>query len=87
MLAPLLAVGLIALTVLALLLAGVLAAVTTGIVLVNVFATVICSRSRALREMHAAPGERWRPSSFHAPPRAAVESDEERAPSLTIHRR
>jgi hypothetical protein len=86
MLAPLLAVGLIALTVLALLLAGVLAAVTTGIVLLNVFAAVICSRSRALRKMHAAPAERWRPSSFHAPPQVAGEPDGEPAPSLTIRR-
>jgi hypothetical protein len=87
MLAPLLAVGLIALTVLALLLAGVLAAVTTGIVLLNVFATVICSRSRALRKMHAAPVEHWRPSSFRAPPQAAGAPDGEPARSLMTQRR
>ncbi|MEA2153754.1 MAG: hypothetical protein QOI18_1987 [Solirubrobacteraceae bacterium] len=83
MLAPLLAVALIALTVLALLLAGVLAAVATAIVLLNVLATIICSRSRALRKMHA---EHWRPSSFRAPPQPADEAGEEPAPSLTIHR-
>jgi hypothetical protein len=87
MLAPLLAVGLIALTVLALLLAGVVAAVTTAILLLNVSATVICSRSRVVRKMHAAPAERWRPSSFRAPPQAAGKPDEEPAPSPTIPRR
>ena len=87
MLAPLLAVGLIALTVLALLLVGVVAAVTTAIVLLNVSAAVICSRSRALRERHAGPAERWRPSSFRAPPQAAGEPDEVPAPSPMIHQR
>ena len=87
MLAPLLAVGLIALTLLALLLAGALAAVTTGVMLLNVFATVVCSRSRALRKRHAAPEERWRPSSFPSPPQAAGESGDEPGRSLTISRR
>lgn len=86
MLAPLLAVALIALTVLALLLAGALAAVVTGIVLLNVFATVICTRARALRTMHAAPARRWRPSSFRQLPEPTGDGDEHAAPSLTIHR-
>jgi hypothetical protein len=86
MLAPLVAVALIAVTVLALLLAGVVAAVTTGIVLLNVIATVVCSRSRSLRKMHAAHAERWRPSSFRSPPQPPGEPDEEPAPLLTIHR-
>ena len=87
MLAPLLAVALIALTVLALLLAGVVAAVATGIVLLNVFATIVCSRSRALRRVHAAQAERWRPSSFRLPPEPLDELEDDPAHSLTIHRR
>ena len=91
MLAALLAVALIALTVLALLLAGAVAAAASAIVLVNVFVTVLCSRARALRNVHAAHAVRWRPSSFRLPPEPARELDEERecapSPSLTIHRR
>jgi hypothetical protein len=87
MLAPLLAVALIALTVLALLLAGVVAAAATGIALVNVFAAVVCSRSRAVRGAHAAPAERWRPSSFRRPPEPLDEPEEEATPRLTIRRR
>jgi hypothetical protein len=86
MLAPLLAVVLIALTVLALLLAGVVAAVVTGIVLVNIFATIVCSRSRALRNVHATRPERWRPSSFRLPPEPTGES-EEAEDSVRIRRR
>lgn len=87
MLAALLAVALIALTVFALLLAGAIAAVVTGIVLLNVFATIVCSRSRALHRVRAAQAERWRPSSFRLPPEPLDELDDDPARSLTIHRR
>jgi hypothetical protein len=91
MLAALLAVALIALTVLALLLAGAVAATVSAIVLVNVFVTVLCSRVRALRNVRAAHAERWQPSSFRLPPEPARGLDEGRepspSPSLTIHRR
>jgi hypothetical protein len=91
MLAALLAVALIALTVLALLLAGAVTAAVSAIVLVNVLVTVLCSRVRALRNGHAAHAERWRPSSFRLPPEPTSELDEGHepspSPSLTIHRR
>jgi hypothetical protein len=86
MLAALLAVALIALTVLAVLLAGAVAAAVTAIVLLNVFATIVCSRSRALRRLHAAQADGWRPSSFRLPPEPTDEPDEDPAHSLTIHR-
>ncbi len=86
MLALLFAVALIALTVLALALAGVVAAVLTGIALVNVFAAILGIRTRALHE-GAARRERWRPSSFRQPPEPTREPDEDRSQSLTIHRR
>jgi hypothetical protein len=79
--------ALIALTVAALLLAGVVAAIVTGVVLVNVFATILCVRSRALRSSGSTRRERWRPSSFRLPPEVTDEPDEEDAQSLTIHRR
>jgi hypothetical protein len=81
------ALALIALTVAALLLAGVLAAIVTGIVLVNVFATILCVRSRGLRAVDSTRRDRWRPSSFRLPPEVADDVDEEHAKSLTIHRR
>jgi hypothetical protein len=81
------ALVLIALTVVALLLAGVVAAIVTGVALVNVFATILCVRSRALHHAGSRPRERWRPSSFRLPPEVADEPDEEHAQSLTIHRR
>lgn len=87
MLAALLAVALIAMTVLALLLAGAVAAVVTGIVVLNVSATIVCSRSRALRRIHATQAERWRPSSFPVPPEPVDELVDDPAHSLTIHRR
>ena len=87
MLAALLAVALIGLTVLALLVAGAIAAVATGIVMLNVSATIVCSRSRALRRLRAAHVEPWRPSSFRLPPEPAGELDEDPAHQLTIHRR
>lgn len=81
------AVALIALTVVALLLAGVVAAIVTGVVLVNVFAAILGSRSRELREAHRAQRERWRPSAFRLPPEVTDQPDDEHAQSLTIHRR
>jgi hypothetical protein len=86
MLAPLLAVALIALTVLALLFAGAVAAAVTAIVLLNIFAMIVCSRARALRRLHAAQAEGWRPSSFRRPPEPTGEPDDDPADSLTIHR-
>ena len=86
MLAALLAVALIALAVLALLLAGAVAAAVTAIVLLNVLATIVCNRSRALRRLHAARADGWRPSSFRLPPEPTDEPDEHLADSLTIHR-
>ncbi len=79
-------VALIALTVLALLLAGVIAAIATGIALLNVLATVICMRSRSLRRVAPTHAERWRPTSFRQPPEPSDEREGERPP-LTIHRR
>jgi hypothetical protein len=87
MLALLFAVALIALTVAALLLAGAVAAIVTGIALLNVFATILGVRSHELHELHRRHRERWRPSSFRLPPEVTAEPDDEHAPSLTIHRR
>jgi hypothetical protein len=89
MLALLFAVALIALTILALLLAGALAAVLTGIALLNVFATIL--RLRACRPpSEAPPPERWRPSSFRRPLEPPFEADEfeadEQSHPLTIYR-
>jgi hypothetical protein len=85
MLALLLAVALIALTILALLLAGVVAAIFTGIGLLNVFAVLLGLRSRGARTPAVAP-ERWRPSSFRRPPELPV-PEEDPAHELTVHRR
>jgi len=89
MLALLLAIALVALTVLALLLAGVVAAIATGVGLLNVLALVIGLRSRRSR-----PGpsttERWRPKSFRRPPAPPLEPEAEEqlhSHSLTVHRR
>ncbi len=88
MLALLLAVALIALTVLALLLAGVVAAIVTGIALLNVFAVVLALGSRRSRDRTTAPPpERWRPSAFRRPPQPPLESDDEEQHPLTVHRR
>jgi hypothetical protein len=87
MLALLFAVALIALTVLALALAGVVAAIVTGVALVNAFAALLGMRSRALHDCRVGPRERWRPKSFRLPPEVTQEPDEEHASSLTIHRR
>jgi hypothetical protein len=87
MLVGLLAVLLIVLTVLALLLAGAVAAVVTGIALLNVLATIVCARSRALRRVHTVRAESWRPSAFRLPPEPTDEREDDPAHSLTIHRR
>jgi hypothetical protein len=87
MLALLFAVALIALTVLALALAGVVAAIVTGVGLVNVFAALLGMRSRALHDRRATRRERWRPKSFRLPPELTQEPDEEHARSLTVRRR
>jgi hypothetical protein len=89
MLALLLAIALIALTILALLLAGVVAAIVTGIGLLNLFALVIGVRSQRYRP---GPGttERWRPKSFRRPPAPPLEPEAEEhlhSRSLTVHRR
>jgi hypothetical protein len=89
MLALLLAVALIASTVLALLLAGVVAAIATGVGLFNVLALVI-----GLRSQRYGPGpstsERWRPKSFRRLPAPPLEPEAEEhlhSHSLTVHRR
>ncbi len=89
MLALLLAIALIALTVLALLLAGIVAAIVTGVGLLNVFALVIGLRSRRCRPGPSTP-ERWRPKSFRRPPAPPLEPEAEEqlhSRSLTVHRR
>lgn len=87
MLVGLLAVLLIVLTVLALLLVGTVVAVVTGIVMLNVFATFVCARSRALRRVQTVRAESWQPSAFRRPPEPTNERDDDPARSLTIHRR
>jgi hypothetical protein len=87
--ALLLAIALLALTVLALLLAGVVAAIVTGVGLLNVFVLVVGLRSRRCRP---GPGkaERWRPRSFRRPPAPPLEPEAEEhlhSHSLTVHRR
>jgi hypothetical protein len=85
MLALLFAVALIALTIVALLFAGVVAAIVTGIALLNVFAVLLGLRSRGAPATTAAP-ERWRPSSFRRPPELPL-PDEDPAHELTVRRR
>lgn len=85
----LLVVALVALTILALLLAGVVVSIVTGLTLINVLAMVIGLRRRRDDDEEEAeerpPAERWRPSAFRAPPEPPYESDEH--PPLTIYRR
>jgi MFS superfamily sulfate permease-like transporter len=69
--ALLLAVALIALTILVLLIAGVLAAIITGIALLNVFVLLLGAQSRRARKTPAARAARWRPSAFRRVPEAA----------------
>jgi hypothetical protein len=85
MLALLLAVALIALTIIALLFAGVVAAIVTGVGLLNVFAVLLGLRSRGART-ETTPPERWRPSSFRRPPELPL-PDEDSSHELTVHRR
>lgn len=89
MLALLLAVALIALTILALLLAGVVASIVTGIALLNALAVVLGLRSRGAR-IPAAPAEhrqpeRWRPSAFRRMPEPPLSAEQD-ADELTVHR-
>jgi hypothetical protein len=88
MLVLLLAIALVALTVLALLLAGVIAAIATGIGLLNVFALMIGMRSRRDAPGSSTP-ERWRPKSFRRLPAPLDPEAEEglESHSLTVHRR
>jgi polyferredoxin len=89
MLALLLAVALIGLTILALLLSGVVAAIATGVGLLNVLALVIGLRSRRARPAPRPP-ERWRPKSFRRPPAPPLEPEAEEqlhSRSLTVYRR
>jgi hypothetical protein len=90
MLVLLFAISVIALTLLALLLAGALIAIATGIALLNVFAVIVGLRLHGppYAEEHAPA--RWRPSSFRRPPKPDEQSDEQSerlATRLTIHRR
>jgi len=82
-------VALIALTIVALILAGVVVSIATGLTLINVLAMVIGLRRRRddddEQEEEGPQAERWRPSSFRAPPQPPYESDEH--PPLTIYRR
>ncbi len=93
MLALLLAVALIALTVFALLLFGVIAAIATGVGLLNVLALLIGLRSRRARPApSAAPSapDRWRPKSFRRPPAPPLDPEAEEhlhSRTLTVHRR
>jgi hypothetical protein len=86
MLALLLAVALIGLTILALLFAGVVAAIVTGIALLNVFAVLLGLRSRGAHPASAAP-ERWRPSSFRHPPELPLPDEDSAHDELTVRRR
>ncbi len=89
MLALLLAIALVVSTALALLLAGVVAAIVTGIGLLNLFALVIGLRSQRDRPGPSTP-ERWRPKSFRRPPAPPLEPEAEEhlhSRSLTVHRR
>lgn len=85
----LLAAVMIALTVLALLFAGVIASVVTGIVMLNVLVLAIGLRSHRARPAPRA-GERWRPKSFRRPPQPPLDPESEErldSQSLTVHRR
>ena len=89
MLALLLAVALVALTILALLFLGVAAAVVTGILLLNAYVLLVGLRSRPRRPT-AASREHWRPRSFRRPPHPPPEPESEErlhSGSLSVHRR
>jgi hypothetical protein len=83
MLVLLFAVAAIALTSLAVLLAGAVVAIATGIGLLNVFVLIIGLRAHPPHSEEHAPAS-WQPSSFRAPPEPYDESDE--LPRLTVHR-
>jgi hypothetical protein len=94
MLVLLFAVSVIALTLLALLLAGALIAIATGIALLNVFALILGLRVHGPPYAEERAPARWRPSSFRRPPKPDEQSDEQSdgeserlGPRLTIHRR
>jgi hypothetical protein len=94
MLVLLFAVSAIALTLLALVLAGALIAIATGIALLNVFAVIVGLRVHGPPYAEERAPARWRPSSFRRPPKPDEQSDEEPdaeseqlGPRLTIHRR
>jgi hypothetical protein len=84
MLVLLFAVAAIALTSLAVLLAGALVAIATGIGLLNVFVLIIGLRAHVPHGEEHAPA-RWQPSSFRLPPVPDDES-EEQLPALKVHR-
>lgn len=89
MVALLLAVALVVLTILALLLAGVVAAICTGVGLLNLLVLALGLRSRRTGAAPA-PGERWHPKSFRRPPTAPLEPEaEERLQmhTVTVRRR
>jgi hypothetical protein len=86
MLALLFAIALIAVPLLVLALAGVLAAVVTGVALLNAFALILGLAARRQSRHQPIESPPWRPSSFRTPPELPDES-EEHLPSLTIHRR
>ncbi len=87
MLAVLLAIVLIVLTLLALSVAGVVAAIVTGVAWLNLSAIILGLRSHSPRDEPSTEApERWRPSSFPERPEPPYES-EEQSPSVTVHRR
>jgi hypothetical protein len=99
MLALLLAVALIGLTVLALLLAGVVVAIVTGVLVLNACLLVLTLHRRPpAREplergpVAHEPSARWQPSSFRRPPRPpgepqpASSAESESPPALRIQR-
>lgn len=88
MLAVLLAIALIAVTLLALSVAGVVAAIIAGVAWLNVSVMILGLRSRRMHGEPPAASGRWRPSSFPPPAEPPSESEsEEPSPSLTVHRR
>jgi hypothetical protein len=94
MLVLLFAVSVIALTLLALLLAGALIAIATAIALLNVFVVILGLRVHGPPHAEERTPARWRPSSFRRPPKPDERSNEQPddeperlATQLTIHRR
>jgi hypothetical protein len=81
MLALLFAIALIAVSLLALMVWGILIGVAAGILALNVFVVILGLRV-ARNRRPPAPAERWQPKAF-PPPQSPQESEE---PTLTIHR-